>query len=153
MAKVFNVEPGEVFPTKPWVVSGSECCTWPSEVGLWLPKAHEMLRLWNLWRRLSYWGYKQEGVCQREGQKRAADWSRQFALLTARNRCPEQNGKNCSVCISGNPTHTQVSMPSSSLHSPQEITSHPRTEPPRQRRKQPGSQHQLHTLKAAWPQN
>lgn len=59
-------------------------------------------------RRLSYWGYKQEGV---SGGKDRKEQSWQLALLNARNQCPDQNGKKCSVCISGSPTHTKVSMP------------------------------------------
>lgn len=56
--------------------------------------ASEGLRLWNLQKVLSFWGYsKRVCVCWREGRKEAADWSRQHALLPARNGCPESEWK------------------------------------------------------------
>lgn len=122
VAKVFSVESGEAVPYYTLVVlgTGSVPGLLRLDSGSSSPVACKSVA-----RRLSYWGYKQEGVSEGKDRK---EQSRQLCLPECQKPMPRPEWKEL-LSVHLRKPHPIARSPclASSLHSPQENTSHPST--------------------------
>lgn len=126
VAKVFSVESGEAVPYYTLVVSGTGSV--PGllrrlDSGSSSPVACKCLE--SVARRLSYWGYKQEGVSEGKDRK---EQSRQLCLPECQKPMPRPEWKEL-LSVHLRKPHPTARSPclASSLHSPQGNPSHPST--------------------------